>query len=163
MDGASAWNSNWAWSIPLVVLTVLIHVMGLGLFNVKMVQVLTDVKDRRYFIYAFALGIGVTTIWATLLHAIEAGIWAAAYRLLGALPDNKSAILYSLSAITTYGHSEIFLTDRWRLMGALEALNGIILIGLTTALMYGLIQRVWPVENRALPRVPWSRRKNLPE
>jgi hypothetical protein len=67
--------------------------------------------------------------------------------------------LYSLSAITTYGHSELFLTERWRLMGALEALNGIILIGLTTALMYGLIQRVWPVENRALPQMPWSRRK----
>jgi hypothetical protein len=46
MDGT--WNSNWAWSIPLIVLTVLIHVIGLGLFNVKMVQVLTVVKDRRY-------------------------------------------------------------------------------------------------------------------
>jgi hypothetical protein len=158
MDGASEWNSNWAWSIPLIVLTVLIHVIGLGLFNVKMVQILTVVKDRRYFIYVFALGIGVTTLWATLLHAFEAGIWAAAYRLLGALPNGKSAILYSLSAITTYGHSELFLAERWRLMGALEALNGIILIGLTTALMYGLIQRVWPVEIRTLPRMPWSRR-----
>jgi len=163
MDGTSAWNSDWAWSVPLIVLTVLIHVIGLGLFNVKMVQVLTVVKDRRYFIYAFALGIAITTIWAILLHAIEAGIWAAAYRLLGALPDSKSAILYSLSAITTYGHSELFLTERWRLMGALEALNGIILIGLTTALMYGLIQRVWPVDNRALPRMNWSRRDNMAE
>lgn len=140
MDSAAAWNSDWAWSLPLIVLSVLIHVIGLGLFNVKMVQVLTVAKDRRYFIYAFALGIGVTTIWATFLHAVEAGLWAAAYRLLGALPDSKSALLYSLSAITTYGHSEIFLTERWRLMGALEALNGIILIGLTTALMYGLIK-----------------------
>ena len=160
MDSASAWNGNWAWSIPLIVLTVLIHVLGLGLFNVKMVQVLTAVKSSRHFIYAFALGIGATTIWATLLHAIEAGIWATAYRLLGALPDTRSAMLYSLSAITTYGHSELFLTEHWRLMGALEALNGIILIGLTTALLYGLIQRVWPVEDRALPRPPWSRPGN---
>jgi hypothetical protein len=159
MDGASAWNSDWAWSLPLIVVTVLIHVIGLCLFNVKMVQVLTVARERRYFIYAFALGIGVTTIWATLLHAVEAGIWAAAYRLLGALPDSKSALLYSLSAITTYGHSEIFLAERWRLMGALEALNGIILIGLTTALMYGLIQRVWPVESRPSPRLPWPRRE----
>ena len=35
-------------------------------------------------------------------------------------------------------------------MGALEALNGVILIGLTTALLYGLIQRVWPVENQSI-------------
>jgi len=157
----TAWNGDWVWSLPLIVLTVLIHVAGLGLFNVKMVQVLTAVKGHRHFFYAFALGIAATTIWAILLHAFEAGLWAAAYRLLGALPDGKSALLYSLSAITTYGHSEIFLAEHWRLMGALEALNGIILIGLTTALMYGLIQRVWPVETRALPPMPWSKRENM--
>jgi hypothetical protein len=157
MDGDSVWNSNWAWSIPLIVLTVIMHVIGLGLFNVKMVQILTDAKRRPHFIFAFALGIGGTAIWATSLHAIEAGMWAVSYRLLGALPDGETALLYSLSAITTYGHSQIFLADHWRLMGALEALNGVILIGLTTALMYGLIQRVWPVETRALPHTPWSK------
>ena len=157
MDGAAVWNSSWAWSILLMVSTVIIHVIGLGLFNVKIVQVLTVARGRPRFIYAFALGIGGTAIWAICLHSIEAGIWAAAYRLLGALPDGETAMLYSLSAITTYGHSQLFLTDRWRLMGALEALNGVILIGLTTALMYGLIQRVWPVENRALPHMPWPR------
>ena len=70
------WHDNWPWSIPLIVLTVIIHVVGLGLFNVKMVQVLTAVKDRPHFTSAFALVIGFTAIWATFLHAIEAGIWA---------------------------------------------------------------------------------------
>ena len=158
MDSAPVWNSSWVWSTLLILSTVIIHVIGLGLFNVKMVQVLTVARGRSHFIYAFALGIGGTAIWATCLHSIEAGIWAAAYRLLGALPDGEAAMLYSLSAITTYGHSQIFLTDHWRLMGAMEALNGVILIGLTTALTYGLIQRVWPVEDRALPPMPWPRR-----
>jgi hypothetical protein len=160
IKGETVWNSSWAWSVLLIVLTVIIHVIGLGLFNVKMVRVLTEARDRPHFIYAFALGIGGVAIWATCLHAVEAGIWAAAYLLLGALPDGETAILYSLSAITTYGHSQLFLADHWRLMGALEALNGVILIGLTTTLMYGLIQRVWPVENRALPRMPWPRGEN---
>jgi hypothetical protein len=35
-------------------------------------------------------------------------VWATAYRLLGALPDTKSAILYSLSALTSYGHANLF-------------------------------------------------------
>lgn len=151
------WHS-WALSVPLILSTVIIHVVGLGLFNVKMVEVLTAVKEHPHFVHIFALGIGCTAIWATFLHAIEAGIWAAAYVLLGALPDGETAILYSVGAITTYGHSQLFLTDNCRLLGALEALNGIILIGMTTALIYGLIQRVWPVESRALPHVPWSNR-----
>ena len=163
MDGETVWNTSWAWSIPLIVLTVIIHVIGLGLFNVKMVQILTKARGRANFMLVFALGIGGTAIWATSLHAIEAGIWAAAYQLLGALPDGEAAMLYSLSAITTYGHSQLFLADHWRLMGALEALNGVILIGLTTALLYGLIQRVWPVETRALPHTPWSKPQNAAE
>jgi hypothetical protein len=97
---------------------------------------------------------GVTAMWATFLHAVEAGVWAVAYRILGALPDSKSAMLYSLSAITTYGHSELFLAEHWRLMGALEALNGIMLFGLTTAFMYGMIQRVWPIERRQGYKTP---------
>jgi hypothetical protein len=45
-------------------------------------------------------------------HAIERGVWAAAYRFLGALLDNRSAMLYSLSAMTTYGHANLYLKDR---------------------------------------------------
>jgi hypothetical protein len=153
IGGASVWRDNWLWSLPLIVSTVIIHVIGLGVFNVKMVQVLTAVKDRPRYTGAFALIIGFTAIWATFLHAIEAGIWAAAYLLLKALPDGYTAMLYSVSAITTYGHAQIFLSDDWRLLGALEALNGVILLGMTTALMYGLIQKVWPIEDRALPHV----------
>ena len=73
MDSATVWNSGWAWSILLILSTVIIHVIGLGLFNVKMVQVLTVARGRPHFIYAFALGTGGTAIWAICLHSIEAG------------------------------------------------------------------------------------------
>ena len=63
---------------------------------------------------------------------------------MGALPDNRSAMLYSLSARRTYGHANLFLKDRWQLMGALEALNGILLFGLTTAFPFAMIQRSGP-------------------
>ena len=53
------------------------------------------------FVVIFVVIMGAATLLATSLHAVEAGIWAAAYRLLGALPDNKSAMLYSLGAITS--------------------------------------------------------------
>jgi uncharacterized membrane protein len=148
MNGAASWDIDWAWSLPLIVVNVIIHVIGLGFINVQLYRVLTAAQEHRFFVYLFAVVMGITAILATILHGIEAGIWAAAYRILGALPDNKSALLYSLSAITTYGHSEIYLNTHWRLMGALEALNGVILLGLTTAFMYGMIQRAWPIERR---------------
>jgi hypothetical protein len=154
MNGASAWDGDWVWSLPLIVLTVVFHVIGLGMFNVKSDQVLAAMRSRRNYEFIFVFFMGVTAMWATFLHAVEAGVWAVAYRILGALPDSKSAMLYSLSAITTYGHSELFLAEHWRLMGALEALNGIMLFGLTTAFMYGMIQRVWPIEQRRGYKTP---------
>ena len=57
-------------------------------------------------------------------------------------------MLYSLSAITSYGHAQIFLDPQWQLLGALEALNGVILFGLTTAFLFALIQKIWPLGSR---------------
>jgi hypothetical protein len=148
MDSAATWNGNWAWSLPLIVLTVIFHVIGLGLFNARLDAFLDARKDHRRYDFIFVLVMGTIAMWATFLLAVEAGVWAVAYRILGALPDSRLALLYSLSAITTYGHTDIFLAKHWQLMGALEALNGIMLFGLTTAFMYGMIQRVWPIERR---------------
>jgi hypothetical protein len=75
--------------------------------------------------------------------AVEAAVWASVYQTLGALPDGKSALLYSLSAMTTYGHERFGLAEHWQLMGALEALNGMILFGLTTAFLYSRIRELW--------------------
>jgi hypothetical protein len=150
----SPWIGDWAWSLPLIVLTVVIHVCGLALIGGKFVSVLGEPVDARGFIPKFALVIGGTALLATLLHGIESGIWAAAYRLLGALPDNRSAILYSLSAMTTYGHENLHLKGHWELMGALEALNGMLLFGLTTAFLFAMIQRVWPLGSRERHQEP---------
>jgi hypothetical protein len=142
-DASLIWNGNWAWSLPLIVLTVILHVICLGVINTWVVRALHQMRNHRHFITVFAVVMGFTTLLATILHALEAGIWAVAYRRLGAIPDAASAIIYSLGAMTTYGHAELYLARHWQLMGALEALNGLLLFGLTTAFLYGHIQRVW--------------------
>jgi hypothetical protein len=85
----------------------------------------------------------MTALSAVILEGTEGLIWGFAYRVLGAMPDNKSAVLYSLNAMTSYGHDSLTLEPRWRLMGALEALNGAIIFGLTTAFLFTVMQRAW--------------------
>jgi hypothetical protein len=136
------WSSDWAWGLPLIVLTVLTHVFGLGLINERVTRV-SGVIGRHHPTAAFVGVMGATTLLTTVLHAIEATMWAVAYRLLGALPDNKTAMLYSLGAITSYGHANLLLENHWRLMGAIEALNGWLLFGLTTAFLFGIIDKLW--------------------
>jgi hypothetical protein len=134
----STWGANWAWGLPLIVLTVVFHAYGLGLLNKEAVRL--NSKERLpHFSRDSNFLIGGTALLATILHAIECIIWAFTYRLVGASPDSKSAVLYSLSAMTSYGHANLYLEPRWQLMGALEALNGWILFGLTTAFLFTVV------------------------
>ena len=87
------WYADWAWSLPLIVLTVVIHVLGLGLFTDRAVPTLSAMIARRHRTAAFIVVMGTTVLLATILHGIEAMIWAAAYLMLDALPNARSAML----------------------------------------------------------------------
>jgi hypothetical protein len=140
---ATSWRADWAWSLPLIVLTVVIHVFGLGFLHERVVRAVGRIIERRHFTPMFAAVMGIAVLLITVLHAIEGSVWAGAYWLLGALPSIRSSMLFSLGAMTTYGGSGLDLQQHWRLMGALEALNGIILFGLTTAFLFSMIEEVW--------------------
>ena len=143
-----SWGIDWAWGLPLIVLTVVIHVLGLGLIGQKIGASSSRISERRHPTGSFVLVVGTTTLLAICLHAVETAIWAVAYRLLDALPDQRSAMLYSLSAITSYGHANLELKAPWQLMGAMEALNGWLLFGLTTAFLFAMIERVWSLTGK---------------
>src|SRR5215467_321415 len=135
---------DWAWSLPLIVVTVLIHVLGLSLIRRAVDRLIPHIQTQHIFSAPRRWCIGGAALCITVLHSAEAALWATMFLFLGALPNVRTAILYSLNAITAFGHVNFYLSDRWQLMGALEALNGWILFGLSTAFLFGLIQRVWP-------------------
>src|SRR5262245_45401700 len=110
-----AWRADWAWGLPLIVLVAVIHVLGLGFINESVVRRLENLTDRGHYMARFAVVMSFTILLTTGLHGFEAGLWAAAHVALGALPDFKSAMLYSLSALTSYGHASISLAPHWQL------------------------------------------------
>ena len=136
------WSYDWLWGLPLIVLTVVAH--GFGLIGIQGALVRFRGVLRISRSLDFGVVVSVTVLLLTTLHAIEAIAWAFAYLWLGASPDARIAVLYSLSAITSYGHADIFLDKRWQLMGALEALNGMMLFGLTTAFLFSVLHESWP-------------------
>ena len=141
------WWFDWSWGLPLLVATVVFHVSMLVLMERALALRAgrgAHAHPRRNFIVAIAL----TALGAATLHGVEAAAWAVLYIWLGAMSDLPAAMLYSLSAITSYGHVETFLEDRWKLLGAIEAMNGLILFGLTTAFLFAAIELVRPSRRR---------------
>jgi len=128
--------------LPLLVFTVVLHVVVFVLIRERghHGHLIARRRPRLHFIVAMA----ITALAAAALHSFEASLWAGLYLWLGALPDGLTAMLYSLGAITSYGHAGVYLEDRWRLLGAIEAMNGLILFGLTTAFLFAAIESVRP-------------------
>lgn len=144
------WAASWMVGLPLIAVTVVIHVCGLAVIGQVALGALSGGTERDSFLRQFAVVMGISALLVTMLHGLEAFVWAGAYRLIGALPPGRSPILYSLGAITSYGHAEVFLAPRWQLVGALEALNGWLLFGLTTAFLYSVMKRAWPLGSRVI-------------
>ena len=135
---------NWIWGLTLIALTIAIHVVGVT----WMVSVLHGFRIRlesrsRGFPRIFAIVIGTITTMGLLLaalHVIEAAFWAAAYLWLGAFASLEAAILYSVDSIATRGASGLMLQSHWQMMGALEAADGVLLFGISTAFLFTVMQ-----------------------
>lgn len=142
------WGTDWAWSLPLILLNVIIHVFGLAFIYDAFTILMREIKVRRRFLIRFAEVMSVSVVLIVVLHGLEAITWALAYLGLGALPNSKSAMLYSLGAMTGFGAGNISLPAHWQMMGVLQSLAGLLLFGLTTAFMFAMFQAVWPSQQR---------------
>lgn len=138
------WATDWEFGLPLAVVTIVFHVAVFMLITRALVPEVSALNKGRY---RFIASVGLLAIVAATLHGIEALAWAGLYLWLGALPDFNIAVLYSLGAMTSYGHAQVFLEKQWMLLGAVEAVNGLILFGLTTAFFFAAIQKAWPGRN----------------
>ncbi len=81
-----------------------------------------------------------------VLHTLEILLWAGVYRALvpvGELADLESAVYFSFVTFTTLGYGDITLSEGWRLLSGIQALNGILLVGWSTALMFAVVQKSW--------------------
>lgn len=144
------WGTDWAWSLPLILLNVVIHVFGLAFIYDGFTFFLREIKVRRRFMIRFAELMSVAVLLIVVLHGVEAIAWAVAYLFLGAIPSAKSAMLYSLGAMTGFGAGNIVLPAHWQMMGVLQSLAGVLLFGLTTAFMFAMFQAVWPSQRLAV-------------
>ncbi|MGO4407573.1 hypothetical protein AB4Z10_25320 [Bosea sp. RAF48] len=143
---ATPWGSDWAWGLPLILLNVIIHVFGLAFIYDAFTFLLREVTVRRRFMIRFAEVMSASVLLIVVLHGLEAITWAVAYLSLGAVSDSKTAMLYSLGAMTGFGVGNISLPSHWQMMGVLQSLAGLLLFGLTTAFMFAMFQAVWPLQ-----------------
>jgi hypothetical protein len=75
-------------------------------------------------------------------HLIEIAVWAAALLAVGEISNFEKAVYCSAENYTALGYGDILLSEPWRLLGPLEAINGLLLFGLSTAMMFAIMSRL---------------------
>jgi hypothetical protein len=135
------WADDWEYGAGAIILCVTLHSLALiGLARLMFHEKMRRFRQSSLLVSSFMFAI--FALVAIALHAAEAAIWAALYLHIGAVDDFPSGYLHSLGAFTTLGDSTVLLDLRWRLLIQLEALNGAVALGLTTALLYSSARRV---------------------
>jgi hypothetical protein len=147
-------RASWTWGLSLIALTVAIHALGVVMMALMLEKIrfrlgLDNRSLRLRYVIPVVIGlVAAVGLLLAVLHGIEATIWAATYLRLGALDSPIDAILYSVDSMSTRGASGLTLQRHWKMMGALEAADGMLLFGMSTAYIFAVMQMCWPMLSR---------------
>lgn len=89
------------------------------------------------------------TVWLFLAIVLEVWLWALLYLyhpLVSTLQDLETAFYFSMVTFTTLGYGDVVLTGQWRILASIQAANGVIIFGWTTALIFYFIQHIYKDE-----------------
>jgi Ion channel len=75
-------------------------------------------------------------------HLLDIGLWAVLFMVCGEFPAFGTAYYHSAVNYTTLGYGDVIMTPSWRFLGPLEAANGMLLFGVSTAIIIAVIQHV---------------------
>ena len=121
--------------------TIFVHVLPLGA-TVTIVR-----REKRLgqaavsFWSEFAI-VALIILLSLLAHLIEIALWAAVFMICGEFHEFGLAYYHSAVNYTTLGYGDLIMSPKWRLLGPMEAANGILMFGVSTAMIFTLILRL---------------------
>jgi hypothetical protein len=74
-------------------------------------------------------------------HVVEVAVWSVAYLLVDATPAGTDRMYFAFVNYTTLGYGDVVPVPRWRLLGPFTAMNGVLLFGWSTAVIFEVMRR----------------------
>ncbi len=126
----------------MIALTVVIHIAGI-------IGLIAYLKDRGMQTVGSGHYVGMVRVLVVTIpgiffaHTAEIWRWAVLYIWLGEFESLERALYFSTVTFTTLGYGDITLQESWQLLSSLEAANGVILFGVSTAFVFAVMRKMF--------------------
>jgi hypothetical protein len=121
------------------VLNIVIHAF-LTVATIRVARVFAERRALHPWLHL--AGIMTATVLTLMAgHMLEVFVWAGVYALVHAAPDGADLVYFAFVNYATLGYGDIVPVPEWRLMGPMAAMNGILLFGWSTAVIFEVLRR----------------------
>lgn len=97
--------------------------------------------DRRQS-QAWLVAVMVATVGVLMVaHVVEVMAWSLAYAILDVVPAGTDVLYFAFVNYTTLGYGDVVPVERWRLLGPMAAMNGVLLFGWSTAVIFEVLRQ----------------------
>ncbi|PWT89704.1 MAG: K+ channel TrkA-N [Blastocatellia bacterium] len=136
-------------AVVIVSLCLLLHVATIMLMARALIG-WWERTDRKGRIVHFSVLMILVFAVIMLLHVAEAALWAGFYYARQLFSDYETSLYFSFTSYTTIGYGDILLPQRWRLLGAIEGISGVLLCGISTAFIFAIMNAMFQERWRQL-------------
>lgn len=98
-------------------------------------------SNTRYPMLLLIAGMVATVSVLMAAHVFEVVVWSLAYAILDAAPRGADLVYFAFVNYTTLGYGDVVPLERWRLLGPMTAMNGELLFGWSTAVIFEVLRR----------------------
>ena len=118
---------------------IMIHAMAtIAATSVARVVGFKNFARPRFHLMAVMV---TTVVVLQLAHGLEVAVWALAYALVGAAPAGSDLLYFAFVNYTTLGYGDVTPVKAWQLLGPMAAMNGILMFGWSTAVLFEVLMK----------------------
>ncbi len=90
--------------------------------------------QKSHFWQGFKI-LSIALLFLLINSLLQIAVWAASFFFVGQFPDYRDAFYHSAVNFATLGYGDIVMKPPWRILGAMEAISGVLMLGLSTAVL----------------------------
>jgi len=136
-----------ATAVLIVSVCLVVHMAGILLMAEWLLSRREDL-DRTASRRHFALLMVMLFAGIMFLHLIQTSLWAVFYYGQNLFSDFETSLYFSMVSFTTIGYGDVLLPRKWRLLGVIEGISGVLLCGVSTAFIFAVINAMFQIRLR---------------